>query len=357
MQGQGVFLLAFCRWSFLHLNRRSTFEIHLEEQAVPEMTKARIGVIGCGTVTTKFYVPSLRRMEGVHVEYVYDVNEENSKAVAAALGAKIEKPEFIFRNSDFTIIATPPGTHFQLIKQGLSAGAKNIVCEKPFLGNVGEAAEVIAQAEASGSNLFVAHFRRCFPSVNLAREMSLSDILGSLKSIHIAEGGRFAWETKSGYVTKDPFGGVLFDTGSHTIDMAIFAAGLDSSPLNVEVKSVTRDKPEPSHEIKASLSLASATGVVECKLHFSRYGDLSNRIKLVFERGTLEFSSSFENKIRLTANNRSVVICSEQNFHHMSDCFIYQYYQMFNSIDSQKFEGSRFVTLTSILEQVSSFTD
>ena len=322
-----------------------------------QMTEKRIGIIGCGTVTEKSYVPSLKRMEGVKVDYVYDVNDANSRKVADLLSAKVEKPEYIFKNTDFTIVATPPSTHFEIIKLGLSKGARNIVCEKPFLGNVVQARELIANASAVGAKLFVAHFRRCYPSVNLAREISLSGILGNLKEVLVSEGGRFSWVTKSGYVTKDPYGGVLFDTGSHTIDMAIFASGLDLINYDVKVHEVTRDKPEPSHEIKSKLSLKSGSADVEFTLHFSRYGDLANRIKLVFANGMMELSVAFQNKIRLVANNRPMVLCSEENFHHGSDCFIYQYYQMFNSIGSDKFDASRFVTLTSVLEQVSSFTD
>lgn len=321
------------------------------------MTEKRIGIIGCGTVTEKSYAPGLGRIDGVRFDYVYDVNNANAVKVAGLLNAKIEKPESIFRNSDFTIVATPPSTHFELIKLGLASGARNIVCEKPFLGSVAQARELIADSAAAGAKLYVAHFRRCYPSVNLAREISLSGILGNLRKIIIAEGGRFSWVTKSGYVTKDPFGGVLFDTGSHTIDMTIFAAGLDIVENVVKVREVTRDKPEPSHEVKSTLSLTSGSNEVECTLHFSRYGDLANRIKLVFEKGSIELSSAFQNKVRLTANGRPIAVCSEENFHHGSDCFIYQYYQMFNSIDSDKFEAGRFVTLTSILEQVSSFTD
>lgn len=321
------------------------------------MNTMRIGIIGCGTVTAASYVPSLKRMEGTEVSYVYDVVEANARGVAQALNAKVEQPDFIFKNSDFTIIATPPSSHYELIRQGLSIGARNIVSEKPFLGNVGQAEELIAMAKDAGAHLYVAHFRRCFPSVNLARQLSLSGILGDLRSIKIAEGGRFAWPTKSGYVTKDPFGGVLFDTGSHTIDMAIFAAGLDIADCKAKVRKVIRDKPEPSHEISAELNLEAGSNSVECGLKFSRFGDLSNRIKLQYEKGTVEFSAAFENKIRMTVNGRSIVMCSEQNFHHMGDCFVYQYYQMFNSIESDKFEASRFLTLTSVLEQVSSFTD
>ena len=62
-----------------------------------QMTEKRIGIIGCGTVTEKSYVPSLKRMEGVKVDYVYDVNDANSRKVADLLSAKVEKPDFILK--------------------------------------------------------------------------------------------------------------------------------------------------------------------------------------------------------------------------------------------------------------------
>lgn len=317
------------------------------------MTKEKIvGIIGCGSVTQKFYVPSLSKMSGIRVRYVFDLNGENANIVASKFSAEVMEIEKMISNSDIIIVATPPDSHYKLIKQCLVTN-KVVVTEKPFVVEENQAIELFKiLKENNNSRLYVAHVRRCYPNVKLARELVYTGILGDIKKIEMFEGGRFNYTSASGYTINNKYGGVLFDTGSHTIDTALFITNLDTKYVNFEVKKVERNKPEPSHEIKSEFECKIDNKKIEFSLFLSRLKVLANRIKIVGTNGSLDISIGLTNSVRLYGDNGSVILYSDKNFNNIMDVFPVQYYQIFNNIDNEKFSAEKFINLTQILDKI-----
>src|SRR3989338_1148029 len=114
-----------------------------------------IGIIGCGTVTTRMYVPTLARLKQVRLKYVYDVASKNAEAVSMATGAHIQSPDFIFANSDYAVIATPPSSHYELVRLGIEHKCRTIVGENPFWAAAEQARALPALAHSVGVNLYV----------------------------------------------------------------------------------------------------------------------------------------------------------------------------------------------------------
>jgi predicted dehydrogenase len=76
-------------------------------------------------------------------------------------------------------IATPPSTHYALVKQALEAG-KHVLVEKPLATNVVDAEELVQLAERKGLTLMPGHTFLYSPAVNKVRELIESDELGEI---------------------------------------------------------------------------------------------------------------------------------------------------------------------------------
>jgi predicted dehydrogenase len=311
-----------------------------------------LGIIGCGAVTQNQYVKVLGMFHDVSVNAVFDINTELANLVARQLSAKVVTKQELLEKSDIIIICTPPSTHFGLVQEALAPG-KKVICEKPFVGTVKECIALSDLALKRDAELYVAHFRRNFPSVQLAHSIIKSKVLGDVKAIEVYEGGKFSWVTTSGYVYKDPFGGVLFDTGSHTIDMALFMANLDTVNLIPQVVSIVKDKPEPAHDITANLKLNMADSVIDLKIKLSRKLLLSNKIRIICSNGYIDIPAGVAaDHIRISGQSGSTVVYSAIKYDDLMEPFAMQFKDMFYDVKDSVYASSRFVNLTKILETI-----
>ncbi len=311
----------------------------------------KIGIIGCGTVVQKNYIRLFPKLSGIDIQFVNDVNEKNAKIVANLLNARVGSVSEVLENSDYVLIATPPRFHAEFVEQAISYGV-DIICEKPFVTKKTDAEELVKKAEKKNVNLYVAHFRRGYPSAQLARHLISTGIIGRVTELLIVEGGRFNWQTKSDYVRQDAYGGVLFDTGSHTIDLALYSSGLDLDDFQVQISGVSKDNPEPSHEVKAHFSLENETERINGQLFLSRRQILANKITISGDKGKIELSAAYQTKVRLSGENGSTLIYAEKEYRDGADCMAMLYHQIFNNGDDDIYKANRAITLTSIMEEV-----
>ena len=122
-------------------------------------------------------------------------------------------------------IATPPHTHYALVRRALEAG-KHVLVEKPLARTADEAAALIALADELGLVMMPGHTFVYSPSVNAVRDMIQSDQLGE---IYFATSSRM----NLGLYQQD---GVVLDLAPH--DLSILLHWLDK-PL-VEVSATGR---------------------------------------------------------------------------------------------------------------------
>jgi predicted dehydrogenase len=76
-------------------------------------------------------------------------------------------------------IATPPHTHYTLVRRALEAG-KHVLVEKPLARTADEAAALIALADEVGQVLMPGHTFIYSPSVNKVRDLIQEDVLGEI---------------------------------------------------------------------------------------------------------------------------------------------------------------------------------
>lgn len=311
-----------------------------------------VGFVGCGAVVHTLYAGTLRGRTAYAVRYVSDISPQQAESAARLFGAEVVAVDELVRRAGAVVLTTPPDTHAALLRQCLRSG--NIVlCEKPFTTSHREAVQIAKDAAATGTQLYVGQFRRTFPQLQLARSLIRLGVIGMVTDVFVSEGGRFTWKTVSDYTVTSQFGGVLWDTGPHALDMALFAADVDGwTDGEVSALEVDRDKPEPSHDFRTRFVLAGGNPVrqITCRMHLSRTQALPNFIKLSGDRGSLAFGVAPDRYVRLTTADGSVVLTSEQEHSDLLECFDLQIRRIFLKQDDQDFSAPRFLVLTKILE-------
>jgi predicted dehydrogenase len=83
------------------------------------------------------------------------------------------------RDVEAVSIATPPSSHYPLVKQALEAG-KHVLVEKPLATTAHEAEELVALAESNRRVLMPGHTFLYSPAVNKVRELIASGELGEI---------------------------------------------------------------------------------------------------------------------------------------------------------------------------------
>ncbi|WP_235700295.1 Gfo/Idh/MocA family protein [Companilactobacillus paralimentarius] len=109
----------------------------------------KIGVIGLGNIAQKAYLPVMATLQDKYEWHLTTRNEAKGKMLEQKYGFKhfhqtldqliAEKPLAVF-------VHTPTKTHYQIIKQLLTAGI-NVYVDKPVSENLAEVEELYQLAE------------------------------------------------------------------------------------------------------------------------------------------------------------------------------------------------------------------
>ena len=130
----------------------------------------RIALVGCGRIS-KNHFDSIRRVEGLSLSAVCDIDAERARAAGEELGV----PSFVsydemLRESacDVVTICTPSGLH---ASQGSAAAAakKHVVTEKPMAISLRQADDLVRACDQAGVQLFVVKQNRLNPPIQLLK--------------------------------------------------------------------------------------------------------------------------------------------------------------------------------------------
>jgi predicted dehydrogenase len=177
-------------------------------------------------------------------------------------------------------------------------------------------------------------------------------VIGEVQGFSASEGGRFTWRAVSNYTTRDRAGGVLWDTGAHTLDMALFAACLDRHrTFTIQDIRVEKDKPEPSHDFRAEFVLfADGRDAIAGHLHVSRKEALPNLIAIVGSRGKLTFSVSMDDRVRLFTGAGSTVLRALRSYTNLIECFDLQVQRILLGDSPEPFAAENFLGQINLME-------
>lgn len=150
---------------------------------------ARIGIVGLGRMGARL-VQSAQN-SGHSVVAALDASPEpfalgENPALAGVLKRTAE--DFWAVPMDLLLISTTAPSHVPLLRQGLAAGIRRFVVEKPFCTGLAEGRAAVEQAEALGARVIVNHGRRYCPNYGRIAAMDGTEAMGSLRAISVSMG-------------------------------------------------------------------------------------------------------------------------------------------------------------------------
>lgn len=201
--------------------------------------KARIGIIGAGTVARDNQIPAFLKCDDAEVIAVFDRHIERAQALCQRYG--IPKAysvlEDLLNDEDIDCVSICTGnvSHESLVIAAAKAG-KNILCEKPMAISVQEAENMKKAVEESGVTFMMAFVNRFRQESIIISELLEQQRFGQI--YHARCGWVRRRGTPSGWFTdkSKSGGGAVLDIGVHVIDLTWYLMG---RPRPVSVSGVT----------------------------------------------------------------------------------------------------------------------
>lgn len=195
------------------------------------MRKYRLGIIGCGWIAP-FHAQALNRLtDRVDVVWVADPEIERAEIIAASLQSAADVEVLAdysqgLNRVDAVSILAPHHLHYPITIDALRAGC-HVLLEKPFALTLGEADEMIGEAEKREKTLMIALPHRYRVSTQAFKAAIDSGDYGRLFMLDA-----FMDEDQRAYVTGGWFvkkatlgGGVFFSASAHMLDVMLWIAG------------------------------------------------------------------------------------------------------------------------------------
>jgi predicted dehydrogenase/nucleoside-diphosphate-sugar epimerase len=259
----------------------------------------RIGVIGCGAIAQQYHLPALQRVEGAKLVALVDpaqasLDRLGKKYNVNILAQKLE--DLPLKSIDAAIIATPSNLHAAASIKLLSEGI-HVLVEKPMAITASDALKMVELASERNCCLGVGLFRRQYSSSILVKRCIHENWLGRPLRFEAEEGFLFDWpsHTLAGMRRETSGGGVLMDTGTHTLDLLIYFFG--SSPTIISYEDNSYGGVES--DCRAVLSFDRGGHEVQGVLQLSRTRPLKNRFRIEFENGAIEVPMTERSKVKI----------------------------------------------------------
>jgi predicted dehydrogenase len=190
----------------------------------------RVGLIGAGAITRHGYLPALKDHPGAEVVAICSGRGGTARQLADEFGIPHVANDFVAllrdHQLDAVTVATPNSLHAEISIAAMTAGA-HVLCEKPMATSPADAERMVSVARETGKLLALNHTLRLLPDLQMIKERAEANWFGSVRTVHIRVlrragiPGLGSWFTR-----KDLAGaGVLFDLGSHLLDLALWMLG------------------------------------------------------------------------------------------------------------------------------------
>ena len=187
----------------------------------------RFGLIGCGEIG-RLRAAAMKRCSLAHLVAVSDLNQQAAEAVASQCGSLVENDwrTMVRRNDiDAVLISTPPSLHAEMAIEALNSG-KHVLCEKPLGRTPSECHSMVAAAKDSKRFLATGFNYRFYPSIEKARALMDSGLIGKLDHVRAYSGYSAADHNHDWLHDAEMMGGgALRDNGIHLIDLTCYFLG------------------------------------------------------------------------------------------------------------------------------------
>lgn len=238
-----------------------------------------IGLVGCGAFA-RFSAEQYRRMPGVKIAAVADVDPVASHRTATALEAVVLDHEAILVSPeiDLVYIATPPGLHHRQARTALRSG-RHVLVEKPLATNLADAQELEALAACKGRICVANLVERYNPLADAIRRLIESHVLGGLvHGVFLNEAADEGLRPGHWFWNRDVSGGIFVEHGVHFFDLVSFWLGqgrVVSAARSVRTpEHATSGLDEPSEPTQLDTVDGAVEEQVSCTCRYARDASL-----------------------------------------------------------------------------------
>ena len=185
------------------------------------MNDIGFGVIGCGSIAKKAFIPALIQSDVAELIGVASRSLENVKSVSKNYDCRgFEKVSQLLSSEDINAvyIATPPSTHEELILSAARNG-KHIICEKPLSTSLNSVDRIINECKKNKVALLEGFMYQFHPQHEFVYDYIRSNNIGT-PILFEAKFGFPPLKTSNYRYSKSEGGGALFDAGVYTIHAA-----------------------------------------------------------------------------------------------------------------------------------------
>jgi predicted dehydrogenase len=181
----------------------------------------RIAIIGCGAVVERHHLPAFAAL-GIKPRLLVDINASRLSDLAQKFQVASVSDEYTTRLGEFdaAIVASPHCLHAPICCDLLRRGV-HVLVEKPMALTHAECQSMIEAASEGKATLAVGLMRRFFGISQWVKAALAAEVLGPIERFDVQEGVVYDWPVTSGFFfnRETAGGGVLIDTGAHTIDL------------------------------------------------------------------------------------------------------------------------------------------
>jgi UDP-N-acetylglucosamine 3-dehydrogenase len=216
--------------------------------------KLRVGIIGLGGIATRSHLPALAARPDVAIQAGAEIDSYQAgrtqqrfgiPKIYAAYQEMLEEEQL-----DAVYVCLPNALHHHAASAALGRGL-HVYCEKPVGLSAQEAEDLAEQAERAGLVLMPGYYLRFHEHFVRARELLKERRLGKILQVQasaVHSGPYRGWDPKSDWYFDPRSGGVLYDWGSHLVDLLMYITNLD-----LEVVSATAQKSLPGLPVVDSI--------------------------------------------------------------------------------------------------------
>lgn len=210
---------------------------------MPDAPPLALGLVGFGRLAREYYLPALRRIDGVRLAAIADsLVESRAKAARRLPAAEVHDDHRAMLDHgglDALLVASPPSTHLAVWNDAV-ARALPVFMEKPFV-LASQLGEVVRGG--TGGRVMVDFNRRFWPPYRRVAEILRTAALGRpVEADFRLHSDVVSWSTVTRHRFSSGEGGVLHDLGCHAIDLA--ADLLGEEPSTVAAEAATERWPE-----------------------------------------------------------------------------------------------------------------
>jgi predicted dehydrogenase len=216
-----------------------------------------VGLIGTGYIGP-IHLEALRRLEGIQIKAVCDVNPALAKKTAERYDIPRACDSYLDILNDDTIEVihncTPNKYHYTINKQAMERG-KHVLSEKPLAMDLAEAAELVELVDKKGVQNGINFCYRYYPVV---QEMAVRIKRGDLGEVRMVSGSYYQdWlSTPADYswrLEKSESGqsNITADLGSHWFDLVQFTTGLAVREVMGDFATLVPKRHKPRKQVLA----------------------------------------------------------------------------------------------------------